>query len=349
MAGVVHRREPQLESNRIMYREKLGFGSSQARASSWSAIPASAAARSECGVARYSLIRSVTQEPSRDNGLGAYGRSECLSACTVDPDRCYASTVAAQQLPPKGADRLGSENWTRPKLRSTARHPLRAGHGLPGDRCPAAALSNPTSCSYLPTVSDAISDGSPKGSISVRNGMDRPCSSTRMRDIWKMPFVPLDAAAKSQLTPSSVFSAAPSTTNRDAFLTQQYTRTQILMRPSSGDSQRHAQYLPVTYMHDMTSPATDAKFRRFGDVATFNAAMHPRPSSCTYKVDRSGVTSAGSRETDQSSLLPRSGLSSAQLYRPGSKRACRCGSSSDLSSTRALSTSPVGRHPSDES
>lgn len=315
----MHRKE-RSEQRSYMYRERLGFGSSQSRSSNWGPPPASAASQSAAGVARYSFIHSVTQEPSRENGLGSYGRKECLSTAIMDPDRCYTSVLAHSGggcKPPHLSKFTRDGAAGRPRAASA--HP--SGHGTAGDRCPAAAAATPTTCVYLPSVSSGGHLGN-----NTRSS-DRPCSSNRMRDIWRLTFAPLDAREASTV-PSSVFAAAPSTTNRDAFLTQQYTKTNILMRPSSGDSQRDAAYLPLTYLHDLSSPSAESKFRRFGDVASFNAALQPRPSSCTYRHTPATQTP---RVDDDNALI-------ASMHRSASRRECRCGSANG-SASRASSPS----------
>jgi hypothetical protein len=149
----------------------------------------------------------------------------------------------------------------------------------------------------------------------------RPCSSKAMRDLWKMSFVPTDAAPQ----PTSEFAAAASTVQRDTFLFQEYTkRGQLLMRPSSGDSRPDSVYRPVTYLEERTLPYSLTSMRPFGDLASYNVVVAPRPGSSTF---HSGETRTPVSET------PTSGADVSE--RPGSRRECRCPSRQSTRSTRS--------------
>jgi hypothetical protein len=149
----------------------------------------------------------------------------------------------------------------------------------------------------------------------------RPCSSKAMRDLWKMSFAPTDAAVH----PTSEFAAAASTVQRNTFLFQEYTkRGQLLMRPSSGDSRPDSVYRPVTYLEERTLPYSLTSMRPFGDLASYNVMVAPRPASSTF---RSGETETPMSET------PIHGADVSE--RPGSRRECRCPSRQSTRSTRS--------------
>lgn len=364
-------------------REKIGFGSGAARCTSaCRGVPAGThAVNNRSGTARYSLFRSASQHPCRENHLKSFYEA------TVAYEPQYSKTLCLMKSKIVGngpSFNVSTRNELLYPTREAMALSLRGAHGVSAaDRNPSRApKSTHMHAAYTPAITtDAIHHSVPIASpvtalprclsagsdyqrslsessiVSVSPGYDeglaaprfvpnlskkckmsrpdsgasacssssalrgRPCSSTSMRDLWKLTFVPTEATMQS----SSEFVAAPSTVQRNTFLCQEYTKKgQLLMRPSSGDSRPDSVYRPVTYMKEGGSlPYSLATMRPFGNLASYNVQVAPRPSSNTFP--------SSSEERSAPSPSP----TSLASERPGSRRECRCPS-------RQQSSTPLG-------
>lgn len=331
MSGVVFAGDPMK-----IHRGRLGFGSCACRSA---ARPPSATltVATPTGETNYSFIRSASQALSTDNRLG-----DMREHVLIESERRYSAALFPS------SPNCRQTEWSMP---AATRQPFSlsltaAGHGTARDRNPSAARDVPSTSTFAPELvtnpatagwrTRCTSAQSTKSVSSFSNFSDssqraaRPCSSQRMRDIWKLSFAPTTELQP----PMSCFTAAPSTTSRDTFLIQEYTKkSSLLMRPSSGDSQRDAQYRPVTYLRETRNPSAPSRSRPFGDFSSHNHSINPRPSSSTYVNGLRGAANRSSVVTESNSMSSVGGRASS------SKRECRCSSSTSSHATKTASPS----------
>ncbi|CUG92811.1 Hypothetical protein, putative [Bodo saltans] len=309
------------------------------------------------GNARYSLFRCASQPPSRENHLRAFKEAtvacepQYSGVVETEPrgtgsfsEEFYVKsrnkklfpTSESMSLALRGAHGIsaGDRNSSRapssthahagyaPATTTLVSRPHSPSRCVSADSPKLAVLSESSILSAggshagneSPFLNGIVSRPTSGASAASGPFYGRPCSSKAMRDLWKMSFAPTDAAVH----PTSEFAAAPSTVQRNTFLYQEYTkRGQLLMRPSSGDSRPDSVYRPVTYVEERTLPYSLTSMRPFGDLASYNVMVAPRPASSTYHSRQMTPTTAAASVTPVNNGADIS-------ERPGSRRECRC-------------------------